>query len=119
MEATLLNPNNKIGNIQEVLPNQKLVNLLVSLKDSFEYYLSNYVDKCIQQSLNEHSQAQEEKDDEEYLTTKEACKLLKISSTTLWRWSDNSRITKYYVFGNPRFLKKEVLSLVKTIEVKK
>ena len=119
METLVLNPNYKNGNIQDFLPKQKIINLFSSLKNGFEHYLSSFIDDCVKQSIREHSLPEESKDDNQlYLTTKQACKLLKISATTLWRWTEDGRITKYYVFGNPRFLRKEVISKVKPITSK-
>ena len=51
----------------------------------------------------------EEKNDNDYLLTRdEACKLLKISKTSLWKWSKNGRI-KSYGIGNRVYYKKEEL----------
>ena len=52
--------------------------------------------------------------DQELLTREEACKLLKVSLTTLWRWTNNGKITAYGI-GYKRFYKKEELleSLIK------
>ena len=51
---------------------------------------------------------------QELLTRKEACKLLKIDSSTLWRWSNKGKIIAYGI-GSRRFYKKEELlnSLIK------
>ncbi|MFV0573643.1 MAG: helix-turn-helix domain-containing protein [Xanthomarina gelatinilytica] len=126
MELLLSNPNYKCGEIQDFLPKQRIINLFSSLKDGFEHYLSSFIDDCVKQSIKEHSSTSKPIsstskpiiEDELYLTTKEACKLLKISPTTLWRWTEDGRITKHYVFGNPRFLKQEVLSKVKSVTPK-
>ena len=52
--------------------------------------------------------------DQELLTRDEACKLLKVDSSTLWRWTNKGKITAYGI-GSRRFYKKEELmnSLVK------
>ena len=52
--------------------------------------------------------------DQELLTREETCKLLKIDSSTLWRWTNKGKITAYGI-GNRRFYKKEELleSLIK------
>ena len=120
MEVLLSNTHYQSGNIQDFFPKQKIVNLFLNLKDGFEHYLSSFIDDCVQHSIKEHSLSSKKPkiEDELYLTTKEACKLLKISPTTLWRWSEDGRITKHYVFGNPRFLKKEILLLVRPITSK-
>jgi excisionase family DNA binding protein len=52
--------------------------------------------------------------DLELLTRKETCKLLKVDSSTLWRWTNKGKIIAYGI-GNRRFYKKEELleSLIK------
>lgn len=52
--------------------------------------------------------------DQELLTREEACKLLKVDSSTLWRWTNKGKITAYGI-GSKRFYKKEELleSLIK------
>jgi excisionase family DNA binding protein len=46
--------------------------------------------------------------DQELLTREEACKLLKVDSSTLWRWTNQGKITAYGI-GSKRFYKKEEL----------
>ena len=46
--------------------------------------------------------------DQELLTRKEACKLLKVDSSTLWRFTNKGYI-KAYGIGSKRFYKKEEL----------
>jgi excisionase family DNA binding protein len=46
--------------------------------------------------------------DQELLTRDEACKLLKVDSSTLWRWTNKGKITAYGI-GSKRFYKKEEL----------
>jgi len=46
--------------------------------------------------------------DQELLTRDEACKLLKVDSSTLWRWTNKGKITAYGI-GSRRFYKKEEL----------
>ena len=52
--------------------------------------------------------------DQELLTRDEACKLLKVDLSTLWRWTNQGKITAYGI-GSRRFYKKEELlsSLIK------
>tara|TARA_B100000963_G_scaffold202967_1_gene176759 strand:- start:323 stop:598 length:276 start_codon:yes stop_codon:yes gene_type:complete len=52
--------------------------------------------------------------DQELLTREEACKLLKVDSSTLWRWTNKGKITAYGI-GSKRFYKKEEIlkSLIK------
>ncbi len=46
--------------------------------------------------------------DQELLTRDEACMLLKVDSSTLWRWTNIGKITAYGI-GSKRFYKKEEL----------
>ena len=46
--------------------------------------------------------------DQELLTREEACMLLKIDSSPLWRWTNKGKITAYGI-GSRRFYKKEEL----------
>lgn len=50
----------------------------------------------------------------ELLTREEACKLLKVDSSTLWRWTNEGKIIAYGI-GSRRFYKKEEIlkSLIK------
>jgi excisionase family DNA binding protein len=52
--------------------------------------------------------------DQELLTREEACMLLKVNSSTLWRWTNKGTVTAYGI-GSRRFYKKEELlsSLIK------
>ena len=52
--------------------------------------------------------------DQELLTREEACMLLKVDSSTLWRWTNQGKIIAYGI-GSKRFYKKEELlnSLIK------
>ena len=45
---------------------------------------------------------------DELLTREEACMLLKIDSSTLWRWTNKGMVTAYGI-GSRRFYKKEEL----------
>ena len=46
--------------------------------------------------------------DQELLTREETCKLLKVDSSTLWRWTNKGSIIAYGI-GSRRFYKKEEL----------
>ena len=46
--------------------------------------------------------------DQELLTREEACKLLKVDSSTLWRWTNKGSIIAYGI-GSRMFYKKEEL----------
>lgn len=46
--------------------------------------------------------------DQELLTREETCKLLKVDSSTLWRWTNKGSIIAYGI-GSRRFYKKQEL----------
>jgi excisionase family DNA binding protein len=52
--------------------------------------------------------------DQELLTREQACTLLKVDPSTLWRWTNKGKVTAYGI-GSRRFYKKEELlsSLIK------
>ncbi len=61
-------------------------------------------------------QIQSKNDDEELLTREETCQFLKIDSSTLWAWTNKSKV-KAYGIGARRYYKKselmECLTLLK------
>lgn len=50
----------------------------------------------------------EEKTENDYLTKKEACKLLNISETTIWRWVKGGKIIAHGI-GSKRYFKRSEL----------
>ena len=77
--------------ILEVLSKEELMSLIGdSVRNAFDSKQSN----C--------------KTEPELLTREEACKLLKIDSSTLWRWTVKGSVIAYGI-GNRRFYKKEEL----------
>jgi hypothetical protein len=48
--------------------------------------------------------------DEELLTKKQACDLLKIKETTLWRWQKQGRIDCYKISKNNYYKRSELLN---------
>lgn len=94
-----------------------LINLFNALRERVEEYLKNYINETISEVFENHLGSQEQ--EEEYLTIDETCKLLKISRPTLHRWSEGGKVKKHYLYGNPRYLKTELLPLVKSIETKR
>jgi len=74
--------------------------------------LEELVGKSLEEVIKNNSLTQPPS--QELLTREETCKLLKIDSSTLWRWTNKGKITAYGI-GNRRFYKKEELleSLVK------
>jgi excisionase family DNA binding protein len=50
----------------------------------------------------------EEKTENDYLTKKQACKLLNISETTIWRWVKDGKIIAHGI-GSKRYFKRSEL----------
>lgn len=46
--------------------------------------------------------------EEEYLTSKQVLEILKISSTTLWKWKNKGRIKEYGTGGKRYFKRSEI-----------
>ena len=74
--------------------------------------LKDLVGRSLEEVIKNNSLTQSQ--DLELLTREETCKLLKVDSSTLWRWTNKGKI-KAYGIGNRRFYKKEELleSLIK------
>ena len=83
--------------IFDVLSKEELEDLIgKSLEEAFKNNLSNSTP------------------DQELLTREQACMLLKVDPSTLWRWTNKGKVTAYGI-GSRRFYKKEELmnSLIK------
>jgi excisionase family DNA binding protein len=83
--------------IFDVLSKEELEDLIgKSLEEAFKNNLSN------------------NPPDQELLTREQACTLLKVDPSTLWRWTNKGKVTAYGI-GSRRFYKKEELlsSLIK------
>jgi len=74
--------------------------------------LEELVGKSLEEVIKNNSLTQPPS--QELLTREETCKLLKIDSSTLWRWTNKGKIIAYGI-GNRRFYKKKELleSLIK------
>ena len=68
--------------------------------------LQELVGKSLEEVIKNNSLTQPP--DQELLTRDETCKLLKVDSSTLWRWTNKGKV-KAYGIGNRRFYKKEEL----------
>ena len=66
--------------------------------------LGDLIGKSLEEVIKNNSQ--NNPPDQELLTREEACKLLKVDSSTLWRWTNKGKITAYGI-GSRRFYKKE------------
>ena len=77
--------------IFDVLSKEELEDLIgKSLEEAFKNNLSNSTP------------------DQELLTREQACTLLKVDPSTLWRWTNKGKVTAYGI-GSRRFYKKEEL----------
>jgi hypothetical protein len=77
--------------IFDVLSKEELEDLIgKSLEEAFKNNLSNSTP------------------DQELLTREQACTLLKVDPSTLWRWTNKGTVTAYGI-GSRRFYKKEEL----------
>lgn len=74
--------------------------------------LKDLVGKSLEEVIKNNSLTQPP--NQELLTREETCKLLKVDSSTLWRWTNKGKIIAYGI-GSRRFYKKEELleSLIK------
>lgn len=68
--------------------------------------LKDLVGRSLEEVIKNNSLTQPT--DQELLTREETCKLLKVDSSTLWRWTNKGKV-KAYGIGNRRFYKKEEL----------
>ena len=68
--------------------------------------LKDLVGRSLEEVIKNNSLTQPP--DQELLTRDETCKLLKVDSSTLWRWTNKGKV-KAYGIGNRRFYKKEEL----------
>ena len=68
--------------------------------------LKDLVGRSLEEVIKNNSLTQPP--DQELLTRDETCKLLKVDSSTLWRWTNKGKV-KAYGSGNRRFYKKEEL----------
>tara|TARA_B100000767_G_C19695197_1_gene505806 strand:- start:888 stop:1172 length:285 start_codon:yes stop_codon:yes gene_type:complete len=71
-------------------------------KEELEDLIGKSLEEVIKNNPFNHSP------DQELLTREEACMLLKVDSSTLWRWTNQGKIIAYGI-GSKRFYKKEEL----------
>ena len=57
--------------------------------------------------------------DQELLTRDEACKLLKVDSSTLWRWTNKGTVTAYGICSRRFYKKEELLNSLVMLNSKK
>ena len=71
-------------------------------KEELEDLIGKSLEEVIKNNPFNHSP------DQELLTREEACMLLKVDSSTLWRWTNQGKIIAYGI-GSKGFYKKEEL----------
>lgn len=54
----------------------------------------------------------EERTENDYLTKKQACELLSISETTIWRWVKNGKIIAHGICGKRYFKRSELIDSI-------
>lgn len=116
MELEILPSNIYENPILTKLEKSNLSGILKAVLNRLETNLKEYIKKVVTNSIDEKILSITK--DDEYLTIQEACKLLKVSRATLYRWSDEGKVNRLYLFGNPRFSKDELTSLLKSVESK-
>lgn len=83
------------------------LNLTVSFDD-----LKKIVDYCISEVKNELSSEIAKEQSETYLTPDEACKMLGVNRTTLWRWDKVGYFSPSEVGGKRKYKHSEVKNLL-------
>jgi excisionase family DNA binding protein len=58
----------------------------------------------------------EEKTENDYLTKKQACKLLNISETTIWRWVKEGKIIAHGIGGKRYFKRSELIESITSLQ---
>ena len=76
--------------------------------------LTQLIKEIVRSQLEDFKETLNTHNPDELLTREEACKLLKVDSSTLWRWTNKGKVIAYGI-GSRRFYKKEELlnSLIK------
>ena len=72
------------------------------------------VKEVIREELVAVKEELENKDSDILLSRAEACELLKINKTSLWKWTKNGKITAYGMGSRVYYKKKELLCSVTT-----
>ena len=83
-------------------------NLIMATKEDLKKAFNEFLDE------REGVTAARERMSEEYMTTKDICSLLNISSSTLWRMTQDGRITPKKVGRRSLYNKAEVVALVQS-----
>jgi len=80
--------------------------------------VADLVDKKIETRLNAFmDQLSNKQADDDLLTTDQACSLLKIDQSTIWRWGKAKKIKVYAICGKRYYKRSEIMDSL--IELKK
>ncbi|WP_053978182.1 helix-turn-helix domain-containing protein [Mangrovimonas xylaniphaga] len=58
-----------------------------------------------------------QKEEDQLLTRAEACKLLKIDSSTLWNWTKKGKVTSYGIVNRRYYKKNELLACLTPVRI--
>lgn len=70
--------------------------------------LKELIKESVKSQLDDFKKDLQAHNPDELLTREEACKFLKIDSSTLWHWTNKGKVTAYGI-GNRRYYKKAEL----------
>lgn len=71
--------------------------------------LKDIINSSLKEQLDDVFDALKRGKNETLLTREETCKLLKINSTTLWKWTKDKKLTSYSICNRIYYKKSEVL----------
>ncbi|WP_294963602.1 helix-turn-helix domain-containing protein [uncultured Flavobacterium sp.] len=79
--------------------------------------LQQLINSSVQDGLQEFQKnALIKENSEELLTREEACKFLKIDSSTLWAWTNNNKVTAYGIGARRYYKKTELMESLKMLK---
>lgn len=89
----------------------------ILLQDLTPQQLGNLIDEKLAHRLEQlQKQLRAKEADDELLSRDEACKFLKIDSSTLWAWTNKGKV-KAYGIGNRRYYKRfELIEALKPLK---
>ena len=89
--------------------NKKSVQLISLTAEELVEILSQKIVPILFYQLSQHFQPKEQ---QEYLTIDEVCKLLKKDRSTIWRWSKKKVISYHQIEGSPLYKRSEIEALL-------
>ena len=76
-------------------------------------FINQLIDKLVPRMSDALSKQFQPKEAEEYLTTFEVCKLLKVTQSTLFRWRKEEKIPSYGYSNKILFKRSEIEEIIK------